>query len=138
MASSDSTASSGDLKVWLEDAAGNADSANAASFTASATTPLGFQKPILQTTAPSAKLKVAKVKRSGRTLTVSGTITKAATGKVSVTAAGKTRSAKPKRGRFSVKVPLSSKNRKGKLAVTVRYGGQGGFAPATVKKTLTR
>ena len=96
------------------------------------------QKPILQTTAPSAKLKVAKVKRSGGTLTVSGTITKAATGKVSVTAGGKTRSGKPKRGRFTIRVPLGSKHRKGRLSVTVRYGGQGGFAPATVKKTLAR
>jgi hypothetical protein len=126
-------AASGDGKVWLEDEAGNADAANAAVLGAGPNV-VPTQKPILKPTTKSPKLKVTKLRRSGRTLTVRGTIARQATGKVTVTVRNEKKSVKPVKGRFAVRLRVP----KGRVRVTVRYAGQGGYSAAAVKKTLAR
>jgi hypothetical protein len=119
-----------ETSIWLEDAAGNADPANVARVRAGP--PLAVQEPILQPAGlRAAKLKITSAKRSGSKLVVRGTIARGVTGKVVATFDGKRASAKPKNGRFTIKVPL---RRRGAHTVTVRFGGQGAYAPASVSK----
>jgi hypothetical protein len=111
-------------RIYLEDAAGNADPATAAG--ASTGTPLQLKPPILQSTrAP--KIKVSSAKRQGTRLVVKGTVTNASTTRVAVTVTRGKRSTRKtatlSKGRFTVRVALSSAlRRKGTVTLTVRHG----------------
>ncbi len=111
-------------RVHLEDAAGNADPATAVGVSTS--TPLQLKRPVLQSaTAP--KIKVSSAKRQGTRLVVKGTVANASTSRVTVTVTRGKRSARKSatlsKGRFTVRVALSSAlRRKGTVTLTVRNG----------------
>ena len=111
-------------RVHLEDAAGNADPATAVG--ASTSTPLQLKPPILQSTS-APKIKVSSAKRQGTRLVVKGTVTNASTTRVTVTVTRGKRSTRKtatlSKGRFTVRVALSSAlRRKGTVTLTVRHG----------------
>jgi hypothetical protein len=103
-------AARGDLGVWLEDAAGNADPETAAR--PGPVRPIGLDRPVLQT-----ELRVTRTRRSGRTLTLHGTAQARVT--ASLTRFGKTvrGSARPRNGRWTLKLRVA---RRGTYRLTVR------------------
>jgi hypothetical protein len=106
-------AARGDLGVWLEDAAGNADPETAVRL--GPVRPIALGGPVLQT-----GLRITRTRRSGRTLTLRGT----AEGRVtaSLTRFGKTvrRSARPRHGRWTLTLRVA---RRGTYRLTVRSSG---------------
>ncbi len=91
----------------------------------------------------SPKLKLGKVARSGNRLLVTGSVAKAAKGRLEVGArcAGKavSKRAKPKRGRWRTTLRLPGRCADGRmLEVTARYAGGAGFAAAAVRARTTR
>ncbi len=132
-------ATSGDLRLWLEDEAGNADPANAAGIGGASA--VGVRPPLLRPSTPSPRLRITRATRWGRTLVVRGTIARGATARITATVTrGKRRvraSAKPRRGTWTIRVRLTTPlRRKGTNALTVRYGGQAGYSPAKASKRL--
>lgn len=133
-------AKSGDLGVYLEDEAGNADAATTTRITTP--TPITLQRPILQQTARSApNLKLTSATRSGTRLVIKGTIARQASAKVVATLTRGKRSAsasaKPSGGRFTIRLTIpSALRRKGTNTLKLKFAGQGDFAPATVSKRL--
>ena len=126
-------APSGDLRVWLEDEAGNADRAKAAGLGDG--TAVGVNPPLLRPTTPSPRLRITRATRSGKTLVIRGTIARAATARITATVTRGKRSvrasAKPRKGTWTIRVRLTTPlRRKGTNAITVRYGGQAGYSPA--------
>ncbi len=109
-----------DLSVWLEDAAGNVDAANAARRARPRV--IAVQPPVLQPV-----LAITRTVRSGRALTVRGT----ASGRVTATLTRlrKTvrRSARPRNGRWTLKLRVAHR---GTYTLTVRSDG------ATVRKRV--
>ncbi len=86
-------------------------------------------------TRASSKLKLGTVARSGKRLLVSGSLAKAAAGRLKVSArcAGKTvsKQARPRRGRWRTALTLPARCASGKMVtVTARYAGGNGFASA--------
>jgi len=108
-------AARGDLGVWLEDAAGNADPETAVRL--GPVRPIALDRPVLQTTP---QLRVTRTSRSGRTLTVRGTAQARVT--ATLTRFGKTvrGSARPRSGRWTLKLRVA---RRGTYRLTVRSGG---------------
>ena len=100
------------VRVWLQDEAGNVDPATAATLavdpsTVSARRAVDTNPPVLlpDGPAPSAKLRITKARRTGSTLTLSGTIARGATATIQAAVArtktGKavaTAKTKPRRG----------------------------------------
>ena len=132
-------APSGDLRLWLEDEAGNADRAKAAGLGDG--TAVGVNPPLLRPTTPSPRLRITRATRSGKTLVIRGTIARAATARISATVTRGKRSvrasAKPRKGTWTIRVRLTTPlRRKGTNAITVRYGGQAGYSPAKATKRL--
>jgi hypothetical protein len=104
------------IRVWLQDEAGNADRANAASLIvdpSSVAMPraITLNPPVLETAAAPG-FRVTSARRSGSTLVLSGTIAKAATARITAKVSHGTASSaartRPKRGRWSIKVKLTS------------------------------
>jgi hypothetical protein len=139
------------VRVWLQDAAGHADPATAATLvvdptTISARRAVGTNPPALRPDdAPSPGLRVTRVRRSGSTLTLTGTIARAATATISAKvsrqrgskslASGK---AKPKAGKWTLKVRLTSTLRRaGAVYVTVTYAGQQRYRKATLQRRVS-
>jgi PKD repeat protein len=100
-------------------------------------------------TAIAAGLKVSKATRTATRVTVSGTIAKTATGKVTVVYAQKlgrktikaTKTAKVSKGRWTITITLPTKLTKGKAArvrgtVTVTWAGSNAIKKATAKRTV--
>ena len=108
-------ATRGDLGVWLEDAAGNADPETAVRL--GPVRPIALDRPVLQTTP---QLRVTRTSRSGRTLTMRGTAQARVT--ATLTRFGKTvrGSARPRNGRWTLKLRVA---RRGTYRLTVRSGG---------------
>jgi hypothetical protein len=136
------TAGASDLKVYLEDEAGNADPATAVGSSYTPPVAIGVQKPILRPAGgASAKLRISSAKRSGNRVTVKGTIARDVTARLTATLARGKRSVKatvkPRGGRFTVRLKMTSPlRRRGTNTLTVRFGGQGDFVAASVSKKL--
>jgi hypothetical protein len=109
------SAARGDLGLWLEDAAGNADPQTA--VTMGPVRPIALDRPVFQTTP---QVRVTRTSRSGRTLTVRGTARARVT--ASLTRFGKTvrGSARPRNGQWTLKLRVA---RRGTYRLTVRSGG---------------
>ncbi|WP_157591760.1 hypothetical protein [Solirubrobacter soli] len=135
------------VRVWLEDQAGNADRANAATLTVdpsivSAPRPIDLNPPVFAAGAAPA-FRVTSARRSGSTLTLSGTIAKAATARITAKVthgrASVTAQAKPKNGRWTVKLKLSSALRRSSaLSATLTFAGQTAFRGSTIRRQLTK
>ena len=82
----------------------------------------------------AAALKIGKVTRRGRTVTVKGTAAKTATGTVTVTVAGVKKRVKLARGAWTAKVTLKRAPRKS-YVVSAAYAGDAAHLAATAKKT---
>jgi hypothetical protein len=140
------------VKVWLQDEAGNADAGNAATLTVDPATieapnVLQTRPPVLQSgsVAPP-KFRVTKARSSGSTLTLSGTIAKGArasiTGKLSKAQGAATLAsakAKPKNGKWSLKLKLSSSLRGANtFYVSVSFAGESAFGKSTLRRRLAK
>ncbi len=108
-------ATSGDLSVWLEDAAGNADPASAVRI--AAVRPIALNPPVLQT---PPRLQITRTTRSGRTLTLRGTAQARVT--ASLTRFGKTvrGAARVRNGRWTLRLRVA---KRGTYRLTVRSNG---------------
>lgn len=143
----------GSFRLWLEDEAGNVDpgsSSVAPVDPALRTNPrvLDTNPPILLPSgpAPPSRLKIGKARRSGSTVTLSGTIARGASARISarlartrtgkVAATGRTN---PRRGSWSMKIKLSPSLRTAKaLYLTVTFSGQDNFRKTTLRRKLSR
>ncbi len=123
------TASAGahTLTVTARDRLGNTSSATA-SYTVLA-------PPVAVVRKAAAALKIGKVTRRGRTVTIKGTAAKAATGTVTVTVAGVKKRVKLARGAWRAKVTLKRAPRKSSV-VSASYSGDATHRAARAKKTL--
>jgi len=138
---------SGELRLWLEDEAGNVDREAFAALpfeTGAAVVPrvVDVKPPVLTPAEQPAspRLKLTRARRSGATLRLSGTIARAAGARITVTAkrgrATVRRSTRPRRGKWALTLRLTPALRRGTLSVTVRYAGQTGLRAATVRKRV--
>ncbi|MBE2317787.1 hypothetical protein DVA67_017525 [Solirubrobacter sp. CPCC 204708] len=141
------------LRVWLEDEAGNADPSRHATVpvdTSVQRSPrvLDTNPPILLPSgpAPSSRLKVTKARRSGSTLTLSGTIARGASARITAGVA-RSRSGRilsssrttPRQGKWSIRLKLSPTLRAaGAMYLTLSYAGQADFRKTTLKRRLAR
>jgi len=135
------------VRVWLEDEAGNADRGNAATLavdpaTISARRAVELNPPVF-TGGAAPGFRVTSARRHGSTLTLSGTIAKAATSRITAKVSHGTASASartnPKRGRWSLKLKLTPTLRRATtLSVTLTYTGQAAFRGSTVWRRLTK
>jgi hypothetical protein len=140
------------VKVWLQDEAANADSANAATITVdpgtiSARRVVATNPPVLDPgPAPSPGLRITTARRTGSTLTLSGKIARRATARIAATVSkGKTTKTlatartNPKKGKWSLRIKLTSTLRRSTaFYVTVVYAGQQAFAKSTVRRHLSK
>ena len=140
------------VRVWLQDEAGNADSAGAATITVDPSTitarrTVETNPPVLESgPAPSASLRITKARQNGSTLTLTGTIAKKATatltarvskGRTTKTLA--TAKTKPKAGKWTLKVKLTSTLRRSNtMYVRVAFAGQSSYAKATALRKLSK
>ena len=139
------------VKVWLQDEAGNADPANVATLTFDpsrmTSRTVNTNPPVLTAgPAPSPRLRITRARRSGSTLTVSGTIARAASARieaqVSRSRTGKPVLAKarvkPKRGKWTARVKLPRSLRNGRaMYLAVKYAGQSEYRATTLRRRLT-
>jgi hypothetical protein len=139
------------VKVWLQDEAGNAEPANAAMLTVDPSKvtarAVDTKPPVLKDgPAPSSRLKITRARRSGSTLTISGTIARAASARieaqVSRSRTGKPVAAKarvkPKRGKWTARVRLPASLRNSRtMYLAVKYGGQNGYRATTLRRRLS-
>jgi hypothetical protein len=140
------------VKIWLRDEAGNVDEANAASLTVdpraiTAPRAIDTNPPLLAPgPRPSSGLRITKASRSGSTLTLSGTIARAATARVAAAVSMRKTTktlasarATPKKGKWSLKVRLTSALRDARtFYVRVTYPGQTSFAKSTLRRKLSK
>jgi len=140
------------LRVTATDAAGNEAVGQSRMITVSGsvtTPPPGTTPPGPGTTTPrvGAKLRVAHVLRAPRSLTVSGTITRRATGRITITynvrrnghTVGVHRSVTPRAGGWRSALALGPKVaavRRGTL--TVRFAGDARVRPTTLRLSTPR
>jgi hypothetical protein len=140
------------IKVWLADEAGHADPGNAVSLTVDPTT---VEAPNVVETLPpvlddgpaaAPRFKFTRASRNGAILTLSGTIVRTATARISanvskgrttiVLASGRT---SPNKGKWSLRLRLSADLRHAKtFYVTVSYAGQKTFAKSTLRRRLSK
>ena len=135
------------VRVWLQDEAGNADRANAATLTfdpSSVSTPraINLNPPVL-TGAGAPVFRVTSARRRGSTLTLSGTIARSASARISAKVAHGRASASartnPRRGRWSVNLKLTAALRRAStFSVTLTYAGQTAFRKSTIRRRLTK
>ena len=141
------------LRVWLEDEAGNVDPTSAAAVRVDtsvlrSTRVVDTNPPVLLPPgpAPSSRIKITRARRSGSTLTLSGTIARGASAKITARVA-RTRSgrsvasgrATPRRGKWSVNLKLSpALRRSSAMYLTLSYAGQESFRKTTLKRKLAR
>ncbi|MDA0181314.1 hypothetical protein OJ997_13490 [Solirubrobacter phytolaccae] len=143
----------GTFRLWLEDEAGNVDPGNSSVAPVDPglrTNPrvLDTNPPILLPSGPTpaSKLKIGKARRSGSTLTLSGTIARGASARISAQLA-RSKSGKaiasgrtsPRTGKWTIKVKLSSTLRRaGAIYLTLTFAGQDNFRKTTIKRKLSR
>ena len=136
------------VRVWLQDEAGNADRASAVTLTidpASVSAPraINLNPPVLAA-ADAPGFRVTSARRSGSTLTLSGTIARAASARISakVTPSARpsaTARTNPRRGRWTIKVKLTSTLRRATtFSVKLTYAGQPAFRASTIRRPLTQ
>jgi hypothetical protein len=141
------------VKVWLQDEAGNVDSATAAALTVdpatiSARRAVDTNPPVLlpDGPAPSPRLRVTRARRSGATLTLSGTVTRGATARIAAEVArtktgkavAKART-KPRRGKWSLRIRLTPALHKASaMYLSVTFAGQQSFRKTTLHRRLSR
>jgi hypothetical protein len=141
------------VRVWLLDEAGNVDPASAAVIsvdpsTISARRAVDMNPPVLlpDGPAPSARLRITRARRTGSTLTLSGTVARAATATITAEAsraktskpAAKART-KPRRGKWSVRVKLTPALRTASsMYLSVTYAGQQSFRKTTLHRRLSK
>lgn len=143
----------GSLRLWLEDEAGNVEPGNSSVAPVDPglrTNPrvLDTNPPVLLPSGPvpASQLKIAKARRSGSTLTISGTIARGAsariTAQVARSKAGKALASgrtSPRGGKWSVKVRLPASMRAARtIYVAVSFAGQDNFRKTTLKRKLSR
>jgi hypothetical protein len=141
------------IKVWLEDEAGHTEPGNAAALTVDPSTVeaprvLDTRPPVLLPAglAPSSRLRLTRAKRSGAILTLSGTIARSATAAIRADVSrGRTTASlagartKPKKGRWSLKVRLTTGLRRADaFYVSVVYAGQQTFRKTTLHRRLSK
>jgi len=145
------------VRIWLVDAAGHADPAGAASVHVYREYPTAPSPPSppppgspgaggtpVPTPKHAAKLRLAHVRRTGRTLRLTGTLTSRASGRVTVrlTARGTRRLARRatvRRGRFALTLTLPrALARAATATLTATYPGDADTAAATARRTLHR
>ena len=141
------------VKVWLQDEAGNVDPATAAVLAVdpasiSARRVVDTNPPVLlpDGPAPSPRLRVTRARRTGATLTVSGTVTRGATATIAAEVARtKTGKAvvkartKPRRGKWSLRIRLTPALRKtSAMYLSVTYAGQQSFRKTTLHRRLSK
>ena len=141
------------LRVWLEDEAGNVDATDSAALpvdTGARAMPrvIDTNPPVLLPSGPepSPRLRITRARRSGSTLTVSGTIARAASARieaqVSRSRTGKPVLAKarvtPRRGKWTARVKLPRSLRNGRaMYLAVKYAGQSEYRATTLRRRLT-
>jgi hypothetical protein len=141
------------VRVWLQDEAGHADPASAASLavdpaTISARRVVDTGPPVLlpDGPAPSSRLRITKARRTGTTLTLSGTIARAATATITAGVA-RTKTGKPvrqartkaRRGKWTLRIKLTPALRKtGTMYLSVRFAGQQSFRKTTLLRRLSK
>ncbi len=135
------------VRVWLQDEAGNADRASAVTLTidpASISAPraINLNPPVLAA-ADAPGFRVTSARRSGSTLTLSGTIARAASARISAKVthgkASATARTNPRRGRWTIKVKLTSTLRRATtFSVKLTYAGQPAFRASTIRRQLTQ
>jgi hypothetical protein len=135
------------VRVWLEDEAGNADPANAATLTVDPTTisaprAVDLNPPVFAADAAPG-FRLASARRRGSTVTLSGTIAKTATARITAKLSNGRTSviarANPKQGRWSIKVKLSSTlQRSTAFSATLSFAGQTTFRGSTIRRRLTQ
>jgi hypothetical protein len=142
------------VRVWLQDEAGNVDPAGAAVIavdptTISARRVVDTNPPVLlpDGPAPSPRLRVTRARRTGATLTVSGTVTRGATATIAAEVArtktgkavAKART-KPRRGRWSLRIRLTTPALRNTSAMylSVVYAGQQTFRKTTLHRRLSK
>jgi hypothetical protein len=141
------------IKVWLEDEAGHAEQGNAVALTVDPSTVeapgvLDTRPPVLLPTglAPSPRLRVTKAKRAGAILTLSGTIVRGASASIRADVSRRRNTAslagartKPKKGRWSLRVRLTTGLRRANtFYVGVVYAGQQSFRKTTLHRRLSK
>lgn len=141
------------LRVWLEDEAGNVDPTKATTVavdTATLRSPrvVDTNPPVLlpSDSPPSARITLIKARRAGSTLTLSGTIARGASARITASVSrarvGKavaTGRATPRRGKWSVRLKLSPSMRNAKaMYLTLRFAGEPDFRKTTLKRKLAR
>jgi hypothetical protein len=141
------------LRVWLEDEAGNADPAKAATVSVDtaalrSTRVVDTNPPVLLPSGPlpSSRIKLTRARRSGSTLTLSGTIVRGASARISArvtrTRAGRLIASgrgTPRNGRWAVRLKLpAAARRAGSLYLTLNYAGEADFRQATLRRKLSR
>jgi hypothetical protein len=145
--------SGGQVGVWLEDEAGNVDAGSAAVIELSAGAGsgprvIGTNPPVLLPSGPAdpPRLRVSGAWRSGSVLTLSGSVARGASSKLTAqlarTRTGKvlaTAKATPRSGRWAIRVKLPSSLRKSStLYLTLRFAGEPAFKKATLRRRLAR
>lgn len=141
------------VKVWLEDQAGNVDSGNAATVTfdpsrLTASSVLDTNPPILLPSGPkpSPKLRVTSARRTGATLTLAGTVVRGAAERITAGIARNKSgnaiaraSAKPKRGKWTIKVRLTpALQSAAAIYLRLTYAGQATYRRTTVNRRLAK
>jgi hypothetical protein len=139
--------------VWLEDEAGNAEP-NSAAVVDPASNPgpgprvIGTNPPILLPSGPAdpPRLRISRARRAGSVLTLSGTVARAASARVTAQLA-RTRSGRvlatakvaPRSGKWTVRVKLPSALRKSTtLYLTLNFAGEASFKKSTLRRRLAR
>ena len=139
------------VKVWLQDEAGNADSANAAVADVRPVHGPGAACDRPQSAGARPRPRAPDASRheraaAGSTLTLTGTIARAATARITAKASRSRRSSalasartKPRRGSWTLAVKLTSALRRSNaFYVTVSFAGQKAFSGSTIRRRLAK
>jgi hypothetical protein len=141
------------VRIWLQDEAGNTDAANAAEIMLDPSTVVSrrvvdTRPPVLlpDGPAPSPRLRLTRARRSGSTLTLSGTIarkaTAALTAEVTRSGAAKPRArarTRPRSGKWTLRLRLTAAlMRSTSLSLTLKYAGTSSYRKTTLHRRLKR
>jgi hypothetical protein len=140
------------LRVWLEDEAGNVDPAGAAVLSVDTSARalarvIDTRPPALLPSGPdpSPRLRITRTRRSGATLTVSGTVVRAARARIEARVSRRKSGkpvlvkarVKPRRGHWTARVKLPRALRGSRaLYLTVAYAGRDGYRATTVRRRV--
>jgi hypothetical protein len=139
--------------VWLEDEAGNADVGSAAvvdpdSNAGPGPRVIGTNPPVLLPSGPAdpPRLRISRARRAGSVLTLSGTVARAASARVTAqlarTRSGKvlaTAKVRPRNGKWTARVKLPSALRRSTtLYLKLNFAGEASFKKSALRRRLAR